>query len=461
MIVMKFGGTSVESADAMRNVAMIVRRELSRKPLVVVSACAGITNALVNVASAATDRKTSKALGLVRSIRSRHLEIVAGLFPRRQNRAIERVRETLKIYAEELSTLVKGVAVLGELTPRSMDAFLAYGERMSSLILHQWFVTRGIRSALVDARSFMITDEQFTKAQPDPRRVARLLRNEVLPRLRKHDLVLTQGFIGATPAGVTTTVGRGGSDFSASFIGALLGAREIQIWTDVDGILTADPTLVKGARNIRALSFREAAELAYFGARVLHPETILPAVKRSIPVCVLNSKRPHWGGTVITADAPKNGGGVVKSIAYKEGITLLNIISTRMFLAHGFLENVFDVFHKYHTVVHTVATSEVSISVTIDNVHHVKEIVKELRTFATVGVARKKAIICVVGEKLKKTPGVAARVMAAIGNVELNMISQGASEINISVVVDESAIDTTVRRLHREFFPDMRGGGGP
>ncbi|MCK5572390.1 MAG: aspartate kinase, partial [Bacteroidetes bacterium] len=379
-------------------------------------------------------------------------------FPGKSSQAVGRVRDTLRLYADELSTLVKGVAVLGELTPRSLDAFLAYGERMSSLILQQLFKARGMRSALVDARTFMITDEQFTKAQPKSRRVGALLRAEVRPRLRSHDLVLTQGFIGTTATGITTTVGRGGSDFSASYIGALLNAREIQIWTDVDGILTADPTVVLGARNIRALSFREASELAYFGARVLHPETILPAVKRDIPVYVLNSRRPDWCGTLITAKARRNGGGVVKSIAYKEGITLLNIVSTRMFLAHGFLENVFDTFHKYHTVVHTVATSEVSVSVTIDNVRHLREIVRELRTFANVSVARKKAIVCVVGERLKKTRGVAARVMAAIGSVELNMISQGASEINISVVVDEADIDSTVRRLHREFFPEAPGG---
>jgi aspartate kinase len=455
MIVMKFGGTSVENAAAMQNVTRIVRRELPRRPVVVVSACAGVTNDLVGVSRAAAERKTERALGLVKRIRTRHLRIVADLFPGKPSGAVGRLRDTLRLYADELSTLVKGVAVLGELTPRSLDAFLAYGERMSSLILQRLFKARGMRSTLVDARTFMITDEQFTNAQPQSRRVGALLRTEVRPRLRSHDLVLTQGFIGATATGVTTTVGRGGSDFSASYIGALLNAREIQIWTDVDGILTADPTIVRGARNIRSLSFREASELAYFGARVLHPETILPAVKRDIPVFVLNSRRPDWCGTL---KARRNGGGVVKSIAYKEGITVLSIVSTRMFLAHGFLENVFDTFHKYHTVVHTVATSEVSVSVTIDNVQHLREILRELRTFANVSVARNKAIVCVVGERLKRTRGVAARVMAAIGSVELNMISQGASEINISVVVDEAEIDTTVRRLHHEFFPAAAGG---
>ncbi|HSQ75657.1 MAG TPA: aspartate kinase, partial [Bacteroidota bacterium] len=272
------------------------------------------------------------------------------------------------------------------------------------------------------------------------------------PLLEAGRVIVTQGFIGATRSGITTTIGRGGSDHSAALIGALLGADEIQIWTDVDGILTADPSIVAAARRIRIMSFREASELAYFGARVLHPETILPAIQKRIPVRVLNSRRPSAQGTLIVAQPDTAKQCIIKSVAYKEGISLISIVSTRMFLAHGFLENVFDVFHKYRTVVHTVATSDVSVSVTVNDIAHLQEIMQELQHFATVEVNREKAIVCVVGDHLRNSPGVAARVLQAIAHVNLNMISSGASEINLSFVIDEHDVESAVQSLHAEFF---------
>ncbi|HAP35585.1 MAG TPA: lysine-sensitive aspartokinase 3, partial [Bacteroidetes bacterium] len=242
----------------------------------------------------------------------------------------------------------------------------------------------------------MITDEQYTKAVPQFETTERKLREIILPKINNGYVVISQGFIGSTQNGITTTIGRGGSDYSAAIIGALLDAEDIQIWTDVDGILSSDPSIVKDAKKIKIMSFNEAAELAYFGARVLHPETILPAVKKNIPVRVLNSKNPSSSGTLIVAKPKTDKRCIVKSIAYKEGITMISIVSTRMFLATGFLENVFDVFHKYETVVHTVATSEVSVTATIDNVKNLSHIIKEVKQFATVSVTDKKAIICIV-----------------------------------------------------------------
>jgi aspartate kinase len=303
----------------------------------------------------------------------------------------------------------------------------------------------------------MTTDGAHTKAAPLRPAISRALRKAVRPSLGRGRVVLTQGFLGATEEGVPTTLGRGGSDFSASYLGSILGAREIQIWTDVDGILTADPSIVKQARNIATLSFREASELAYFGARVLHPDTILPAIRKKIPVLVLNSRKPDWPGTRVLPQRARNGHGSVRSIAYKERVTVLNIISTRMFLAHGFLEKVFDLFDRHRTVVHTVATSDVSITAVIDDRSHLEALVRELRTFASVAVSGGKAIICVVGEGLRHSPGMAARVLGAVGDVDINMISAGASEINISLVVAEEAIPIAVRRLHAEFFPAHPG----
>ena len=453
MIIMKFGGTSVENAAAIKNITAIVRKEIPRRPVVVVSACAGVTNQLLKTAALASKGKKDDALQNVAAIEGRHKNIAKELFDADTAKFLFK---HIAVFAEELAALVNGVVILGELTPRSLDTFASYGERMSSFIIHHYFEACKLRSFLVDARSFMVTDDQFTKALPLFDVVERKLREIVQPKIENNYIVLTQGFIGSTQSGITTTIGRGGSDYTAAIVGSLLDAEDIQIWTDVDGILTSDPSIVDNAKKIKVMSFNEAAELAYFGARVLHPETILPAVKKDIPVHVLNSRRPESTGTLIIARPRVNSECVVKSIAYKEGITLISIVSTRMFLAHGFLEHVFDVFHKYETVVHTVATSEVSISATIDNVENLGLILQELKTFSTVRVSDRKAIVCVVGENLKNSPGVAAKVLGSITDFNVNMISQGASEINISFVIDEEHVDEVVRRLHKEFFSDVK-----
>ena len=450
---MKFGGTSVENAAAIKNITAIVRKEIPRRPVVVVSACAGVTNQLLKTAALASKGKKDDALQNVAAIEGRHKNIAKELFDADTAKFLFK---HIAVFAEELAALVNGVVILGELTPRSLDTFASYGERMSSFIIHHYFEACKLRSFLVDARSFMVTDDQFTKALPLFDVVERKLREIVQPKIENNYIVLTQGFIGSTQSGITTTIGRGGSDYTAAIVGSLLDAEDIQIWTDVDGILTSDPSIVDNAKKIKVMSFNEAAELAYFGARVLHPETILPAVKKDIPVHVLNSRRPESTGTLIIAKPRVNSECVVKSIAYKEGITLISIVSTRMFLAHGFLEHVFDVFHKYETVVHTVATSEVSISATIDNVENLGLILQELKTFSTVSVSDRKAIVCVVGENLKNSPGVAAKVLGSITDFNVNMISQGASEINISFVIDEEHVDEVVRRLHKEFFSDVK-----
>ncbi len=452
MIIMKFGGTSVEDAKAIANVAEIVKKNYANRPVVVSSACAGITNQLLKTASLAQQGKKDEALENVAAIESRHKKIVKELFEGETAKSLHR---HLAAVAEELAALVNGVAVLGELTPRSIDAFAAYGERLSSYILQQYLEKINVRSVWIDARTIIITDDQYTKAVVQLDLTEFKLRNFVLPKVASGHVVVTQGFIGATEHGITTTIGRGGSDYSAAIIGALIGADEIQIWTDVDGILTADPSVVKDAKKIKVMSFNEASELAYFGARVLHPDTIMPAVKKNIPVRVLNSKRPSYTGTLIVSKPKTEKRCFVKSIAYKEGVTLIGIVSSRMFLAHGFLEKVFTVFDKYQTTVHTVATSEVSISVTVDDSKNLSAIVRELRTFATVTVAEKKAIICVVGDNLRNVPGVAARVLGSISEININMISQGASEINFSFVVDEDNVDDVVRRLHRELFSNV------
>jgi aspartate kinase len=448
-IVMKFGGTSVEDASAMTRVEGIVLDQRCPEPIVVLSAAARVTNQLIQSGELASQGQEAAARDLLTGLRGRHKKIAADLLP---SSICGRIHTLIDSWFDELTDLTHGIAILGEATPRSFDLLASFGERLSTLIFHAHLQAQGHAAELVDARAFMITDSQYMHAVPDLQVTQKKLEELVVPILRRGAIVVTQGFIGSTPPGITTTIGRGGSDHSAALIGSLLDADEIQIWTDVDGILTADPSVVPTAHRIKVMSFMEASELAYFGARVLHPETIVPAIRKNIPVRVLNSRRPESRGTTIIAQSDRTGQCIVKSIAYKEDITLISIVSTRMFLAYGFLENVFDVFHKYRTVVHTVATSDISVSATINDTGRLNEIIEELGKFATVTVAQAKAIICVVGDNLRNSVGIAARVLHAVNGVNVNMISQGASEINISFVVDEDNLDHVVRMLHEEFF---------
>ncbi len=452
MIVMKFGGTSVEDAAALQNVAEIIRSQIDRQPVVVVSAIAKATNQLLKCAGLAAEGKIHDVTGLIRDLQSRHhtiINILVGTHPE----TIE-LRSTIDATFEELVTLAKGLAILGELSPRSLDAFGAAGEQMSSAILTGYLNTIGIPAELIDARSYMITDDGFTKAFPRFEEIQRLAPAAIKPSLARGKVVVTQGFIGSTADGVTTTLGRGGSDYSAAIIGAVLGAGEIQIWTDVDGIMTADPSVVPAAKQIPEMTFDEAAELAYFGARVLHPATVQPAYEKNIPVSVLNSKRPGGGGTIIRKTLSKNSNGLIKSIAYKEGISVVTVRSTRMLMQSGFLARLFDVFSRHGKSVDVVATSEVTVSLTVDNSSGLEGIERELSEIATVHIQSAKAIVCVVGERMKYTPGIAARIFASLDQAGINVeiISQGGSDISLTFVINESEITQAVQALHTTFF---------
>lgn len=450
MIVMKFGGSSVESAAAIERVAGIVKARRERHPVVVVSAMGKTTNKLLAIAAAAIDGKRDEYIRQLHDLRdfhSREARMAASLSERVE------LDRFLDEHFQELTELVKGLAVLGELTPRSVDAISAYGERLSSYIVALAFRHFGLEAAHVDSREVMVTDNRHTQAAPDFL-ATNLRMAAVIPPLAEKGVVVLGGFIGATAAGVTTTLGRGGSDYTASIVGAAIGAGEIQIWTDVDGMLTADPTILAGGHRVKAISFSEAAELAYFGAKVLHPATVVPAMEKNIPVLILNSRRPDVPGTRIVAEAVpcRN---TAKSIACKRKIALVNIHSTRMLMAHGFLHRIFEVFDRYETPVDMVSTSEVSVSLTIDNLRNLEAILDELRKFSEVSVERDQAIVCLVGENIRHTPGVARRVFHSFDGVNIRMISQGASLLNISFVVNDSDLGRTVKALHDEFFSEL------
>jgi aspartate kinase len=462
MIVMKFGGTSVRDAAAIRNVANIVVRARERFPLVVVSACAGVTNALLGMAKKSAEGNLHEALAAVAALRQRHFAIAEELLKDgRRHSSREHAQEALDRDCRELEKLAQSLAVLQELTPRTLDQCTAFGEQWSSLLLTHELLQRGCDAGVVDARTVLITGNEFTRATPLFDRIDAKAKEVFLPRLQQRQLVVTQGFIGATPNGLTTTIGRGGSDYSAAIFGAALEAEEIQIWTDVDGILSADPSILPEARRIKQMTFNEAAELAYFGAKVLHPSTILPAIKKNIPVRVLNSKRPEGEGTLITQTAAGRSSCIVKSIAYKERITVINVQSTRMLMAHGFLARLFAVFATHQKSIDVIATSEVGVSLTIDNADDLEALLAELREFAEVRVEHNKAVFCLVGENMKSTRGIAARVFAALDRAGVNMelISHGGSEINLTFVIGEAQIAAAVKCLHDEFFANVEGNG--
>ena len=451
MIVMKFGGTSVQDAKAIERVAAIVKERLAQRPVVVVSAMAKVTDQLLAMsrAAGAGDRKT--ALKLCRALQERHYDTAGELLG---TALFSDFHSELGGDFENLEELLRGISAVGELTPRTTDHVAAYGEMLSSKIVAAAFNALGLASAHVDSRECIVTDGAHTKAAPLFAETDERLRVKVQPLLDKGLVPVMGGFIAATKAGVTTTIGRGGSDYSAAIFGAGLNADRIEIWTDVDGMMTTDPRLCPDARRIRVISFEEAAELAYFGAKVLHPATVLPAVQKNIPVYILNSQNPTCEGTRITAKAPPSRNSF-KAIAVKKRITIVDVAAPRMLLAHGFLKAIFEAFDRHRIPVDVVSTSEVSISLTVDSNESIPALAADLAKLADVKYEGRKAIVCVVGENLRNTPGIAARIFTEVRDVNIRMISQGASEINITFVVEEDSIPQVVKQLHKKFFTDV------
>jgi aspartate kinase len=451
MVIQKFGGTSVADADAIRRVITIAttaRDEDGRGPVVVVSAMAGVTDALLGIATAAGSPRTDEAVARLREVRERHLTTIAALTSAEQADAAQSFTNS---QFDALESIARALAVLREVTPRTLDAIAACGELLSSRMIAAAFEQAGLPAAWVDARQVIVTDNDHTRATPQMRETTAAMRASVLPLLESGRVPVLGGFIGGTAEGLTTTLGRGGSDFSAAIVGAAIGADEIQIWTDVDGMLTADPRVVSSPRLVPHISFDEASELAYFGAKVLHPSTILPAVDRNIPVRILNSRRPDGAGTLITARRPSSGPPVT-ALACKTDVTVVDITSSRMLMAYGFLRRLFEAFERFRTAVDVVTTSEVSVSVTVDDCRNLDAITSTLREFASVAVEPDMALLCAVGDDLRNDASTVARVLRVLHDVPLRMISQAASRRNITVVLRQADLGGAMQRLHSEFF---------
>jgi aspartate kinase len=447
---MKFGGTSVEDAQAMKRTASIVRgrRERGLETVVVVSAMAKVTDLLLSAAAAAGRGDKAGALAIGARLRHRHIDTSAALL---ESERFNRLQVTLHQEFDALDDLLRGIAAVGELTPRTNDLVLSFGERLSSKIIAQAFEEQGLQGAHVDARNCIVTDASYGKAVPQEAAIEAKLAAIVLPLIEAGQTPILGGFIGATVEGITTTLGRGGSDYTAALVGGGMHAGAIEIWTDVNGIMTTDPRICPDALRVKTISFEEAAELAYFGAKVLHPATILPAVQKSIPVWVLNSRNPENEGTKITAMAAKCAS-PFKSIAAKKKLTIIDVVASRMLMSHGYLKAVFDVFDKYKCVIDMVSTSEVSISLSVDSNQQLPEICADLAKIADVKMEGHKALVCLVGEDIRGHNGIAAQVFSAISHVNIRMISQGASEINMSFMIDEEDVEEAVRSLHEHFF---------
>jgi aspartate kinase len=454
LVVMKFGGTSVEDARAMERTAAIVRgrRDRGLNAVVVVSAMAKVTDQLIAAAAAAGRDDKAGALAISARLRLRHLDTAAELLPGASGNArCVSLQTAISHEFDSLDDLLRGIAAVGELTPRTNDLVVSFGERLSSRMVAAAFAERGLHGAPVDARTCIITDSHYGKAAPLESNIEAKLLELVLPMIEAGETPVMGGFIGSNAEGITTTLGRGGSDYTAALVGGGLHAGAIEIWTDVNGIMTTDPRICPDALRVKTISFEEAAELAYFGAKVLHPATILPAVQKSIPVWVLNSRNADNEGTKITSVAP-HCKSPFKSIAAKKKLTIIDVVASRMLMTHGYLKAVFDVFDKYECAIDMVSTSEVSISLTVDSNNRLPEICAELGKIADVKYEGQKALICMVGEDIRGHNGIAGRVFSAISHVNVRMISQGASEINMSFMIDEDDVEEAIRSLHSVFF---------
>jgi aspartate kinase len=457
LVVMKFGGTSVEDATAIRRTASIVqgRRDKGLAPIVIVSAMAKVTDQLLAAAAAAGHGDRAGALAITARLRNRHLETATALV---SAEGLPELAQWIEAEFCGLDEILRGLSAVGELTPRISDMIVSEGERLSSRIIAQAFCERGLSAVHIDARRCIVTDAQHGKAIPQDDLIEARLKEHVLPLADAGHVVILGGFIGSTTEStpeklITTTLGRGGSDFTAALVGGGLDASAIEIWTDVNGIMTTDPRIVPEALRVKTISFEEAAELAYFGAKVLHPATILPAVKKNIPVLVLNSRNPENEGTRIIPLAP-HCNSPFKSIAVKRRLTIIDVVASRMLMSHGYLKAIFDVFDRHKCPVDMVSTSEVSVSLTVDSNEKLPEISADLGQLADVKYDGRKALICMVGENIRGQQGIAARVFQSVRHINVRMISQGASEINMSFMIEEDDVEEAVRALHAEFFND-------
>jgi aspartate kinase len=457
MIVIKFGGTSVGDANRVANAIDIVAERRERKPIVVVSALSGVTNDLVAATEAARACDIDRVNEIIGRVRQRHEDVAMQLVQQKFD-FFDSFLKQLHKQIDQIHTILRGIALLGEITPRAKDKVVAIGEKLSSVLFAYSMMMRAVPGEHVDSEEVIITDSRFGEASPLMDATREAASQVIKPLIDRNLIPVMGGFIGRTRDGATTTLGRGGSDYSAAIIGAAVGAEEIQIWTDVDGMMTCDPRLIPGARVIERISYVEAAELAWFGAKVLHPKTIAPAVEQNIPVRVLNTHNVASQGTLVSAEGDERYGGP-RAIALKKGITVVHMTSNKMLGAHGFLARLFAIFEQLEVSVDLITTSEVSVSVTLDEKHDLQQLEERLRPVADVDIRENQCIVAVIGRNLMSDSEVGARIFDALRGVPISMFSLGTSGLNLSIVVGEKDADRAVKSIHRALFETAVGVG--
>jgi aspartate kinase len=445
-VVMKFGGTSVEDAAAIRRVCQLAARPSPYRPVLVISALAKATDQLMNAGCAAAEGRLDSARDSLQLLRERHEAVASELV---SGEGCSRLRDVFANEFKTLENVLNGIASEKAFTSRFQDHLLGAGESLSSALVHAALWSAGLDAALVDARQCIVTDAVHTRATPLWEETNQRLQAVLGPLLKAGRIPVMGGFVGATRDGIPTTLGRGGSDFSASIVGAGLHAKRIEIWTDVDGIMTTDPNLCPDARRVARMSFAEAADLAYFGAKVLHPATLVPAMRSNVPVWVLNSRNPDCPGTEIVAHCESNG--EIKAITSKRGVSIVDVEPVRWF-APELLREVFDVFERHQHSLDLLSASRGSLALLVSSVSALPVIAEELKGMANVRWENHKALVCLVGEQIRRRPEIAGQAFRAVGDIDVRMICQGASERNISFLVDESRAEEAVQRLHRSFF---------
>ena len=447
LVVMKFGGTSVQDEAAIRRLIEIVRSRRELQPVVVVSALAKITDQLLEAGKAASSGHLGAALAAVRDIYVRHEHIADQLLGNSAYGALDR---ELRGCFRALESLLLELEAAGELNRRQQDQLLGFGECFSSQLIKAALCEAGIKAAHVDARTCVITDAKHGQASPVWDLTNDRLRETLTPMIEAGCVPILGGFIASSEAGVPTTLGRGGSDFTASIVGAALGASRVEIWTDVDGVMTTDPKLCADARVIRKMSFDEAAELAHFGAKVLHPATLAPAIRENIPVRVLNAGKPDGEGTEIVLRA--HTGKRVSAITAKRHVAAVDLTLTRS-IDSELLAEVFTTFDQHHCPVDVMATGLRRIGFLVASTASLPAIAVQLKGIAELKWEDHKALICLIGEDIRRQPDVASRVFAAVSDMDVRVLCQSASDRTITFLVDESRVEDTVERLHRLFFP--------
>jgi aspartate kinase len=453
MIVMKFGGTSTQDAAAMTNVARIVRTHLDERPVVVISAIAKGTNMLEEAGKLAAASSTARATEILAGLVGRHESIADELLAPGERRDL--IKRHLTRSLEELKELVHGVSILRELTPRTLDAFYCHGELLSSRLVAAVLEEHGVNVRWVDTKDFLVTDEHHNAASPLMDVVEERLRATLLPLMEKGIVPVTQGFIGVTRAGIRTTMGRESSDYSAAILGSALNVSDIQIWTDVDGILTADPRVVTSPRKVKVLSFEEAFELSFFGAKVLHPNTMLPALEKNIPIHIFNSRRPHRSGTRVSSGGESERT-IIKSVAYKRNVHLFTVRPRKRLNQFIFWEHIHAVLAKHGVSASLTVTSDFNISLVLENISNCASLIRDLDDVGFVRHAEEKGIICVVGNNLLGVPSAVESLFKATSSIGISLISFGASGSSLSFLVDDQDVPEAVRRIHKEFFEASR-----